>query len=111
MAVLFALERCKGGVSVYGFGANGEGRVSFSQAGECTAPGARARCWKSTACEKYYQCFRTTLMHPDQMPPGTARQLPSYWKDMVKFHDVSQEWGWLARMHHQGALFWAGAPS
>ena len=119
MAVLFALDRCEA-TTVYGYGVDGDGGAATP----CRAAGtgaAPARCWKSRTCEKYYQCATQTLFDgPDQMPETRAEDaadevawedhLTGYWVETASFHDVGQEWEWLARLHARRRVAWRGAP-
>ena len=113
MAVLFALSRCSR-VRVFGFGLNGHGGVASTQG--CDADVPASWCWKSATCEKYYECYSQTLLGgPDAMPsnetePSWDVRSLNYFAEAVRYHDIRQEWDWLARLHRRGDLVWKGAP-
>jgi hypothetical protein len=112
MAVYFALRTCSC-VNVYGYGVDGEGGA-VAKEDACRA--GATRYLKSVLCEKYYMCFDEHLAgSPDALPrviktvPLRNNRSHNYYAAFVRFHDIRQEWEWLARLHSRRALRWLGA--
>ena len=98
-------------------GADDRGAASRAAAGQRDA---ERLCWKSRHCEKYYECGRSVYYYDALAMPRrrAARALATwgsvvsggYWSVTARYHDVGQEWGWLARLHASGLVEWRGAP-
>ena len=77
-------------------------------------------CWKGRHCEKYYMCAGDLSsglsFDPLALPQWVRRRSHTaliaydYFGIAVKYHDIAQEFAWLARLHRAGLVDWRGAP-
>ena len=116
MAVLYAINQCQQ-TTVFGFGEN-----------EASAPdtcGPSSLCEVGRVCPKYYprlgepsdavqrarQCRASAAGEIHELRSGkNTFGLADYFKEASHYHDVAQEWAWLARLHQRGAIVWRGRP-
>lgn len=130
MAVLYAIDHCER-TTIYGFGVAEptapeprclDPALACAPAGGPTGyPTARCTeaqlCAVGLACDKYYsaatrlewrarRCEKARAGHVKR----SGRFHVDYFKEAAVYHDVVQEWLWLARLHREGAVVWRGQP-
>ena len=136
MAVLYAIDNCRS-VTLYGFGANEVGAHPCTRPdAACLASRPRGRsaacrdaltCEVGSLCQKYAPRLGEPLdlaaraRHCAEVASGKTVRLESrngkqqygradYFAETAAYHDVVQEWAWLARLHASGAVTWRGRP-
>ena len=125
VAVLYAIDHCER-TTVYGFGV-AEPTVPVRCAADSGARGAEARaCAVGLACDKYYprrgepaeleararhcQKARAGQIERIDVHAGVHGHVADYFKETALYHDVVQEWLWLAKLAKTGAIVWRGQP-
>ena len=122
MAVLYAIDHCER-TTVYGFGVSkpAAAEVWCADADASDAKAEAHACAVGLACDKYYP----RLGEPDQLRARAERcrkvrageierngiyGAADYFKEAATYHDIVQEWLWLAELHRRGAIVWRGQP-